>query len=119
MLGRAPEEAGVTCGRYDDRITEWLAGFEDAICAGIAGWVTRAAESAASAEPGNGGQAAGQLAEVMDLVFAGLLGPRSLLPGQLLDLLAVVDVGEREPHAPGGRPRLCAPTPHELFIEAY
>jgi hypothetical protein len=42
LLGRALEEAGVQTGRYDDRIAEWLAGWEDAICAVIAGWISRA-----------------------------------------------------------------------------
>jgi hypothetical protein len=42
LIGRACEAAGVEMGRYDDRIVEWLAGFEDSTCAVIAGWVTRA-----------------------------------------------------------------------------
>lgn len=44
LLGRALEAAGVECGRYDDRIVEWLAGWEDGICQVIAGWVARAAQ---------------------------------------------------------------------------
>jgi hypothetical protein len=44
MLGRALEIAGVAMGRYDDRIAEWLSGFEPTTVAVIAGWITRAAE---------------------------------------------------------------------------
>jgi hypothetical protein len=42
LLGRACESAGVTMGRYDDRIVGWLAGWEDATCAVIAGLISRA-----------------------------------------------------------------------------
>jgi hypothetical protein len=42
MLGRACEAAGVTMGRYDERIIEWLADYEPETCAVIAGLVTRA-----------------------------------------------------------------------------
>lgn len=42
LLGRALQDAGVSMGRYDDRIVEWLAQWEDSVCAVIAGWVTRA-----------------------------------------------------------------------------
>jgi hypothetical protein len=42
LLGRACEAAGITMGRYDDRIVEWLAGWEDSTVAAIAGWVQRA-----------------------------------------------------------------------------
>jgi len=45
LLGRACEAAGVRMGRYDDRIIEWLAGYEDAMCAVIAGLITRACEA--------------------------------------------------------------------------
>jgi len=47
LLGRACEAAGIEMGRYDDRIIEWLAGWEDATCAVIAGLITRAHEAAA------------------------------------------------------------------------
>lgn len=52
MLGRACEAAGVATGRYDDRIIEWLAGWEPQMCAVVAGLVTRAHEAgrAAAAE---------------------------------------------------------------------
>jgi hypothetical protein len=53
LLSRALDAAGVRTGRYDDRITGWLAQWEDATVAAIAGWVQRAA-----ALPGPGGQAA-------------------------------------------------------------
>jgi hypothetical protein len=43
LLGRALEAAGVSTGRYDDRIIEWLAGWEDSTVAVVAGWVQRAA----------------------------------------------------------------------------
>jgi hypothetical protein len=45
LLGRACEAAGVRMGQYDDRIIEWLAGYEDAMCAVIAGLTTRAFEA--------------------------------------------------------------------------
>ncbi len=43
LLTRALAAAGVDLGAYDERILSWLAGWEDATCAVIAGWVTRAA----------------------------------------------------------------------------
>lgn len=43
LLTRALAGAGVETGAYDERILGWLAGWEDATCAVIAGWVTRAA----------------------------------------------------------------------------
>ena len=55
LLGRALEAAGVEMGRYDDRIAEWLAGFEDSACAVIAGWVTRAYAAGKSAPRKDGG----------------------------------------------------------------
>jgi hypothetical protein len=45
LLGRALEAAGVDMGRYDDRIAEWLAMWEPATCAVVAGWITRAHEA--------------------------------------------------------------------------
>lgn len=49
ILARACEDAGVTLGAYDERILAWLAGFEPAMCAVVAGLVTRA--HAAGAAP--------------------------------------------------------------------
>lgn len=43
MLTAACEAAGVTVGDYDATILGWLAGYEDAMCAVIAGLITRAA----------------------------------------------------------------------------
>ena len=43
LLARALEGAGVELGVYDWRILSWLAGWEDATCAVVAGWITRAA----------------------------------------------------------------------------
>jgi hypothetical protein len=45
LLRRATEAAGVRTCPYDDQIIGWLAGFEDSICAVIAGWVRRARPS--------------------------------------------------------------------------
>ena len=45
MLGRACEAAGVVTGRYDDRIIEWLSGWEPQMCAVVAGLITRAYEA--------------------------------------------------------------------------
>ena len=42
MLNGACEAAGAELGAYDARILDWLAGFEDAACAVIAGLITRA-----------------------------------------------------------------------------
>jgi hypothetical protein len=42
LLGRALQDADVTMGRYDDRIVEWLAQWEDSVCAVIAAWIGRA-----------------------------------------------------------------------------
>jgi hypothetical protein len=53
LLSRALDAAGVRTGRYDDRIAGWLAQWEDATVAAIAGWVQRAA-----ARPSPGDQAA-------------------------------------------------------------
>ena len=46
MLLDAVGAAGVKVGAYDVRILEWLAGFEPATCAVVAGLITRAAEGA-------------------------------------------------------------------------
>lgn len=43
LLARALAGAGVEMGAYDERILAWLAGWDDAICAVVAGWITRAA----------------------------------------------------------------------------
>jgi hypothetical protein len=43
MLLDAIQDAGVHIGAYDVRILEWLAGYEPATCAVIAGLITRAA----------------------------------------------------------------------------
>jgi hypothetical protein len=42
LILRALREARVETGAYDRRIARWLAGWEDATCAAVAGWVTRA-----------------------------------------------------------------------------
>jgi hypothetical protein len=49
ILQRACETAGVELGVYDRRILDWLSGFEDSVCAVVAGLVARAA---AAARPG-------------------------------------------------------------------
>ena len=43
LLARALDGAGVELGAYDERILAWLAGWDDATCAVVAGWITRAA----------------------------------------------------------------------------
>ena len=43
LLTLALSGAGVEMGAYDERIAAWLAGWDDATCAVIAGWITRAA----------------------------------------------------------------------------
>jgi hypothetical protein len=43
MLTAACEAAGVGLGAYDATILAWLAGWEDGICAVVAGLITRAA----------------------------------------------------------------------------
>ena len=45
MLAAACEEAGVVPGLYDTRILGWLAGWEDSVCAVVAGVITRAYEA--------------------------------------------------------------------------
>jgi hypothetical protein len=56
LLGQACEAAGIEMGRYDDRIVEWLSGWEDAICMVVAGLVTRAyAAGMAAREDGGHG----------------------------------------------------------------
>jgi hypothetical protein len=42
LLEDACTAAGVTLGAYDQRILRWLAGFEPATCAVIAGLISRA-----------------------------------------------------------------------------
>jgi len=49
VLKRACEAAGVELGAYDQRILDWLSGFEDSMCAVVAGLVARAV---AAAHPG-------------------------------------------------------------------
>jgi hypothetical protein len=49
VLERACEAAGVELGAYDQRILDWLSGFEDSICGVVAGLVARAV---ATARPG-------------------------------------------------------------------
>lgn len=49
VLEQACERAGVELGVYDKRILDWLSGFEDSICAIVAGLVARAV---AAARPG-------------------------------------------------------------------
>lgn len=44
VLARALQGAGVELGDYDQRIMSWLSGWEDSVCAVIAGWITRAGE---------------------------------------------------------------------------
>jgi hypothetical protein len=51
LLERACKATGVELGAYDRRILDWLAGYEDSICAVVAGLVARAhAAGAASAQ---------------------------------------------------------------------
>jgi hypothetical protein len=45
MLADACEAAGVVLGDYDARILDWMAGWEDGICAVLAGLIRRAAAS--------------------------------------------------------------------------
>jgi len=45
LLTQACEAAGITLGTYDRRIIGWLADYEDATCAVIAGLITRAREA--------------------------------------------------------------------------
>ena len=49
VLEQACEAAGVELGAFDRRILDWLSGFEDSICAVVAGLVARAV---AAARPG-------------------------------------------------------------------
>jgi len=49
LLERACAAAGVELGAYDRRILDWRSGFEDSMCAVVAGLVARAA---AAARPG-------------------------------------------------------------------
>lgn len=43
LLARALADAGVELGDYDRRILSWMAGWSDAVCAVVAGWIARAA----------------------------------------------------------------------------
>ena len=43
VLARALADAGVELGAYDTRIAAWLSGWEDSVCAVVAGWIARAA----------------------------------------------------------------------------
>lgn len=45
LLERACTAAGAGLGAYDRRVLGWLAGFEDSICAVVAGLVARAAQA--------------------------------------------------------------------------
>jgi hypothetical protein len=49
MLAEACEAAGVELGAYDHRIILWLAGFEPAACAVVAGLIARASRRGAAA----------------------------------------------------------------------
>lgn len=49
VVEQACESAGVELGVYDRQIIDWLAGFEDSMCAVVAGLVARAV---AAARPG-------------------------------------------------------------------
>lgn len=42
LLNEACDSARITVGAYDQRILDWIAGFEDSTCAVIAGLITRA-----------------------------------------------------------------------------
>ncbi len=46
VLERACEAAGVELGMYDRQILSWLSGFEDSVCAVVAGLVARAVAAA-------------------------------------------------------------------------
>jgi len=54
MLAEACGKAGVTLGAYDARILVWLSGWDDGVCAVVAGIVTRAA-AAPDPEEGSDG----------------------------------------------------------------
>lgn len=45
LLSRALGDAGVVMGRYDERLVEWLAGWEPSTVAVVTGWVERAYEA--------------------------------------------------------------------------
>ena len=57
LLEEACTAAGVTLGAYDHRILLWLAGYEPATAAVVAGLITRAGERRESAEYNAGLQA--------------------------------------------------------------
>lgn len=46
LIVAACTEAGVYLGAYDERIIHWLAGYEPATCAVVAGLISRAHEGA-------------------------------------------------------------------------
>ena len=89
LLGQALEAAGVSMGRYDDRIAEWLSGWEPQMCAVVAGWVTRAA--------------AGR-----DVTAALPAGAVTLSGDDLMTVLGALRDGARWHDIPGGEPRLAA-----------
>jgi hypothetical protein len=45
LLRFATEGAGVTTGAWDDRILDWISGYEDSTCAVLAGLIARAYEA--------------------------------------------------------------------------
>jgi hypothetical protein len=45
LLVRVCDAAGVTMGRYDDKIVTWLAIWDPSTVVVVAGWITRAYES--------------------------------------------------------------------------
>jgi hypothetical protein len=47
LLERACKAAGVELGAYDRRILDWLSGYEDSICAVVAGLISRAHQDGA------------------------------------------------------------------------
>jgi hypothetical protein len=50
LLEQACATAGIELGAYDARILDWLAGFEDSMCAVVAGLIARAAAGHGEAE---------------------------------------------------------------------
>ena len=54
LLERACQAARVDLGAYDARILDWLSGFEDSICAVVAGLITRAGEKTPANRDGDG-----------------------------------------------------------------
>ncbi len=87
MVAAACEAAGVTLGTYDERILGWLAGFEDSICAVVAGLISRAAEAGA-----------GRLRAVVaaEIAAAGLVPAEADRPTVLGALADAADLLERQ-----------------------